>query len=275
MNEQQQLAAVKQALEALRFALHVGFDESSERQIKKGGKAVQQHQQAITTLQSIISQDALDKMAENARELGLSYDDAIKGGVGIMLGGKRIDPASIYKDAPPKQDVPETNFGNMAEPKIGCVNHDCDKCKAVQEPVAWVDWLPEGTTHIAKCTVTTSSGGSLSLRTHAFKYEADVLKVYTTDNDNEYPGWIDAKDAFYHLNFAIVPLYTAPQPVPVKTYHDGKPWPVAPKPWVGLTDEEIDEHLSEDAQGDCEMHEYARAIEAKLKAKNERKEKNT
>ena len=30
----------------------------------------------------------------------------------------------------------------------------------------------------------------------------------------------------------------APQPVPVKTYHDGKPWPVAPKPWVGLTDED-------------------------------------
>jgi hypothetical protein len=60
----------------------------------------------------------------------------------------------------------------------------------------------------------------------------------------------------------------AAQPAPVKTYHDGKPWPVAPKPWVGLTDEEIDEHLSEDAQGDCEMHEYARAIEAKLREKN-------
>jgi hypothetical protein len=42
-------------------------------------------------------EQALDKKAENARELGLSYDD---------------------------------------EPKIGCVNHDCDKCKAVQEPVA-------------------------------------------------------------------------------------------------------------------------------------------
>ncbi len=26
------------------------------------------------------------------------------------------------------------------EPKIGCVNHDCDKCKAQeQEPVAWMD----------------------------------------------------------------------------------------------------------------------------------------
>jgi hypothetical protein len=54
-----------------------------------------------------------------------------------------------------------------------------------------------------------------------------------------------------------VALYTAPQPVPVKTYHDGQPlpvapvpngpysapikelWPVAPKPWVDLTDEEI------------------------------------
>jgi hypothetical protein len=60
---------------------------------------------------------------------------------------------------------------------------------------------------------------------------------------------------------AILPvgiaLYTAPQPVPVKTYHDFEPlpvapvpngpfsapikvlWPVAPKPWVDLTDEEI------------------------------------
>ena len=90
------------------------------------------------------------------------------------------------------------------------------------EPVAWVDWLPEGTTHIAKCTVTTSSGGSLSLRTYAFKYEADALKVYTTDNDNEYPGWIDAKDAFYRLNFTIVPLYTTTPPAaPVQ---DRTPW---------------------------------------------------
>ena len=44
--------------------------------------------------------------------------------------------------------------------------------------------------------------------------------------------------------------------------------PAAQRQWVGLTDEEIDKHLSEDAQGDCEMHEFARAIEAKLKEKN-------
>jgi hypothetical protein len=70
------------------------------------------------------------------------------------------------------------------------------------------------------------------------------------------------------------PLYTtppAPQPVPVKTYSDGKPWPVAPKPWVGLTDEDIDAlrksvnpHLSFE-QGALL---FARAIEAKLKEKN-------
>jgi hypothetical protein len=80
MNDQQ-LAAVKQALEALEIV----------RPMENPEPAVEE---AITALQSIISQDALDKKAENARELGLSYDD---------------------------------------EPKIGCVNHDCDKCKAVQQ----------------------------------------------------------------------------------------------------------------------------------------------
>jgi hypothetical protein len=144
-------------------------------------------------------EQALDKKADNARELGLSYDDAVKGGVGIMLGGKRIDPASIY-----------------AEPKIGCVNHDCAQCRAVQEPVAWLH--PENATCV------------------------------TTDPTAYARG---------------VPLYTAPQPVPVKTYHDGKPWPVAPKPWVGLTDEEL-----KDLMAIYSGVVLYRAIEAKLKEKN-------
>jgi hypothetical protein len=147
---------------------------------------------------------ALDKKAENARELGLSYDDAVKGGVGIMLGGKRIDPASIYADAPPKQDVPETNFGNTAAQP------------AVQEPVGEVsghDW----------------STGLLY-------------------RDLE-PG---------------THLYTAPQPVPVKTYHDGKPWPVQPKPWMGLTDEEA-QWIYDNGRTPSGMMEM---VEAKLKEKN-------
>ena len=50
------IEAMKQALEALRFALHVGFDESSESQIKKGDKAVRQHQDAITALRTAIAE---------------------------------------------------------------------------------------------------------------------------------------------------------------------------------------------------------------------------
>jgi hypothetical protein len=62
MNEQQ-LAAVKQALGALEIV----------RPMENPEPAVEE---AITALQSIISQDALDKKAENARELGLDYEPA-------------------------------------------------------------------------------------------------------------------------------------------------------------------------------------------------------
>ena len=62
------------------------------------------------------------------------------------------------------------------------------------------------------------------------------------------------------------------QPVPVKTYHDGKPWPVAPKPWVGLTDEEVEAYDSwADFQVGCgrqTLFDMVRDIEAKLKEKN-------
>jgi hypothetical protein len=85
MNEQQ-LAAVKQAVESMTDADRLLEDEGY-------GRAYQQD--AITALRSIISQDALYKMAEDAITIGLSYNDW---------------------------------------PKIGCVNHDCDKCsKAVGE----------------------------------------------------------------------------------------------------------------------------------------------
>ena len=49
-------AKVQQALEAMQFALHVGFDESSESQIKKGDKAGQQHRAAITALRQLLEQ---------------------------------------------------------------------------------------------------------------------------------------------------------------------------------------------------------------------------
>jgi hypothetical protein len=64
-----------------------------------------------------------------------------------------------------------------------------------------------------------------------------------------------------------VPLYAGPpaQPVPVKTYHDGKPWPVALKPWVGLTRMEL---IKCGVLPFGMSHELYQAIEAKLKEKN-------
>jgi hypothetical protein len=98
MNEQQ-LAAVKQALEALEM---VAARTGARWALEQGYAG---HLEAITTLQSIISQDALYKMAEDAVTIGLSYNDW---------------------------------------PKIGCVNHDCDKCRA-QEPSVktWVGLTDE------------------------------------------------------------------------------------------------------------------------------------
>jgi hypothetical protein len=128
---------------------------------------------------------ALYKMAEDAVTIGLSYNDW---------------------------------------PKIGCVNHDCDQCKAVPEPVAWMQ---------------------------------DSIELYVQDRPS----------AHY-----TIPLYTAPQPVPVKTYHDGKPWPVAPKPWMGLTETEVEAYDSwADFQVGCgrqTLFDMVRDIEAKLKEKN-------
>ena len=57
----------------------------------------------------------LDVRDEINKQYRKAVQDAIVGGTGITKGGERIDPASIY-----------------AEPKIGCVNHDCDQCKAAQ-----------------------------------------------------------------------------------------------------------------------------------------------
>jgi hypothetical protein len=74
----------------------------------------------------------------------------------------------------------------------------------------------------------------------------------------------------------------APQPVPVKTYHDGKPWPVAPvpdgpysapikelwpvapKPWVGLTYQERKDIINNSMTPACVVI----ATEAKLREKN-------
>jgi hypothetical protein len=69
--------------------------------------------------------------------------------------------------------------------------------------------------------------------------------------------------------FGSLPVYDttppAPQPVPVKTYHDGKPWPVQPKTWVGLTKDDVE---SWDLPVNPTVFEFVQFIETKIKGKN-------
>jgi hypothetical protein len=211
---------------------------------------------------------ALDWMAKNARDLGLDYE-------------------------PPKQDVPETNFGNMAHPDyawptieqraviqqmVDALDHAddllCDTL--VMNGAAAGRWLLEQPAVQEGRDWSLLEATQESLREHMA--EIKRLKAEQPVPVQEL-CWID-KGRFKELKdggsvtttltshrpfLDDVPLYAGPiaQPVPVKTYSGGKPWPVAPKPWVGLTDEERNECTQSPFTAD--QH---RAIEAKLKEKN-------
>jgi hypothetical protein len=83
---------------------------------------------------------------------------------------------------------------------------------------------------------------------------------------------LEATQESLREHMAEIKRLKAEQPVPVKTYSDGNPWPVAPKPWVSLTDYEIGVCSTEAAMNRSEMVggavTFARAIETKLKEKN-------
>jgi hypothetical protein len=168
----------------------------------------------------------------------------------------------ISQDAPPKQDVPETNFGNMAEPKIGCVNHDCDKCKAVQEPA------PQTWEWTTPATALSGGSGSGIVEVEWFKRPAPVQEPVAVVS-----GYYGGQCVVLPINPARLfnsgtAFYTAPQPVPVKTYHDGKPWPVQPKPWMGLTKEDKEDFWTADQMTNEEWEQLFAKIETKLKEKN-------
>jgi signal recognition particle subunit SEC65 len=151
---------------------------------------------------------ALDKMAENARELGLDYE------------------------TPPVQ---EKNQSPYPEYDRGFSN-GWDRGFAAAQPAPVQD-LPFGV-----------GGGLVAIKT------------------------LLGRDPCVHANTAIemidAMLAAEPQPVPVKTYSGGKPWPVAPKPWVGLSEEEVYEAAHYCVKSGQSVNETIRAIEAKLKEKN-------
>ena len=85
MNEQQ-LAAVKQALEVMKLikTLDDTYDFLTVIQVV-------QLEKAIAALHSIIAQHALDKKAENARELGLSYEQQPTGKQSLQVAPSIVD----------------------------------------------------------------------------------------------------------------------------------------------------------------------------------------
>ena len=117
--------------------------------------------------------------------------------------------------------------------KIGCVNHDCDKCKAQaeqpaqQEPVLWQ--ILNGVCH----------AGIRSTENLAKETAAGMQKTHD----------LGGSLAAFHVR----PLYTSPP---------------ASKPWVGLTEEEVDDLSREMVKGNKSVNWLAHAIEAKLREEN-------
>jgi hypothetical protein len=193
MNDKE-LAAVKLALELMHNRGDVGVDEwiAAEAAIKQA-----------------IAQDALEKMAENARELGLDYEPA-----------------------------------------------------PVQEPVAWrfkvETKLRDGSVDVG-----------YQLRNERLSAHDEPLYTTPPAQPAAQKGrdWslLEATQESLREHMAEIKRLKAAQPAPVKTYHDGKPWPVAPKPWVGLTDE--DKEFIELTGGKSDVL-LAELVEAKLKEKN-------
>jgi hypothetical protein len=125
MNEQQ-LAAVKQALEALEGVVKNCWRDIPSWRLDE----IKEH---ITALQSIISQDALDKMADNARELGLDYDTPLSAFVRSSDEGKaEVMERVIDKAIEEQKAIIQTQ-----------ITKDNLQPAAVQKPVAWVGLTDE------------------------------------------------------------------------------------------------------------------------------------
>jgi hypothetical protein len=212
MNEQQ-LAAVKQALEAL--------ESERDKYLEWGDEdgAPEDVYEAITALQSIISQDALDKMAENARELGLDYEPAVQEGRvwAVFCGGCRKEWSVPYQH--PGKSI-------CAECEAKCKDTPPAAQPAVQEGRDWS--LLEATQE--------------SLREHM----AEIKRLKAAQ-----PAPLTCKHEWFRtgamepgecrcINCGMWNTTTppVPQPVPVKTYSGGKPWPVQPVPHECQTEAE-------------------------------------
>jgi hypothetical protein len=238
--------ALKLALEALEIQAYNSGDEK--------------YTQAITAIKQALTDSALDRMAENARELGLDYEPAP-----VQQSRSDVEPVGWkWHRAPVK-----TSWGHdmvvadLAIDKDNTVSVYCERDQMakveamfnspaqpapVQEPVAWMD----GYRNI------------YSLEEKAAGCEDAVIPLVPAIQH-----WSDCavhNEPAYPKGDCDCGSYTAPPNVATP--------PAAQRQWVGLTDEEILAalciHVDESDDPDewwSEIKEV-RAIEAKLKEKN-------
>jgi hypothetical protein len=99
------------------------------------------------------------------------------------------------------------------------------------------------------------------MKDEALKLALEALEsVLANHNGAPVLPWIEARDAIKQALAAPVqePLFTYDQ---VKAHIQAAMMSAAQRPWAGLTDEEIDEWTPE-------IHAVIRAVEAKLREKN-------
>ena len=116
--------ALKLALHALEWNLPVVEDWGGKDNLSLQHKAITAIREALAQPYPDNFIDALMyDVAKRDSEAQQAYEDAIVGGTGVMLGGKRIDPASIYKE--PEQEpvafyvykptLPRGHLGNVSD----------------------------------------------------------------------------------------------------------------------------------------------------------------
>ena len=133
------------------------------------------------------------------------------------------------------------------EPKIGCVNHDCDQCKAQpdQEPVAFashgvINWIAD----------------------KQFQHEADL---YTTPPQQTWVGLNDDEiDYLIHLAYTGDEEFV--QTIEAKLKEKNLPC-IKPK-WIGLTEKEHTDIAVECGCMSADWVFYGAAVERKLKERN-------
>jgi hypothetical protein len=156
---------------------------------------------------------ALDKMAENARDLGLDYEPT------------------------PVQDLPFGVGGGLVAIKTLLGR---DPCVHANTAIEMID---------------------------------AILKEHPAAQPAVHEGrdWslLAATQESLREHMAEIKRLKAAQPAPVKTYSGGKPWPVAPKPWVGLSEDEINKlrHLV-DWTAEWSYGRFAYELERLLREKN-------